>query len=933
MHFITFPVASTNIFPLSNSTQGGQLVTEFNLRSNDMVATNPAVKYPVGPSFIHCADDFKVSLLENPDVDDYDGTITYAKGDYCRYNDVTYVCTVAITVPEATFDPTHWTKTSISTSILQVGAGRAVINGYYVETFAPMQVDLNLANAELARLNQGELFGNLSIGIKSYFSTSSTMAGSLLVENSDNMYQGIQLVITATKDFTTPADCPAESQQGQATADLKLADFTYINGVISASSIVPNPDAMRYIPSERIYDYSSLLDDKYVSSEGVTANKLYTLSGTSKWWCDSTDSLMVWDAHPEQHTVPGDDYQTVGEAQFVKDAKSNVHLVIPHKQVDKDPSSTKYLDVDLPFPTANYNQETSGIVTKEYTKQIKEIANVINTYKQFTGGKQIMYLDSLSVDSDGNITAVPSYTFPKDIDSQGFNVGDYILVREDYTVTGLDDTSSGPSTMYVVIPGGVSNIGTMTTTKPSGTRLGAPWISWEKDGDVAPTTEDPTPEELAEQFNYTTCRGSINDYFEIIFHNLDDTVVTSYYYPVTAAGPKSWSEAILLTGGIPLATEEQIGGFYNASTDEEYADAGYVYLDDTGHLRLLDYALLRTGALAYQLGQDYSVASNTDIESIQAELDESVNERVAFKTSAALSNTPTMINVNIPLPEDEEGVINIYKLDSRFGTGVYLHFIAEADKDYSDLIINILDCEKIRIDSSISVLQKGPIINVFRCGLFYDASVIDYIRLVHKKIGSSFTGFEGLNLWYTRFSDSDPDLIVNGMEISQPNVSKITEDVTFWDETVSDDNHYAYALRSITLSGSGSLIGCSLYVSNNSTVKNLGTDATKPIIIGGEFELPQGAALNYPISSIDNSLQVTGTFTTAYFVDSTRQWVTTDTTFTAKTGEYTSNGLGEGSIAFKSITYFIGATYTGNITNIDGWAPGSYHIFYGGTTV
>ena len=61
MHFITFPVASTNIFPLSNSKQGGQLVTEFNLKSRDMVATNPDIKYAVGPSFIHSLDDFKIN--------------------------------------------------------------------------------------------------------------------------------------------------------------------------------------------------------------------------------------------------------------------------------------------------------------------------------------------------------------------------------------------------------------------------------------------------------------------------------------------------------------------------------------------------------------------------------------------------------------------------------------------------------------------------------------------------------------------------------------------------------------------------------------------------------------------------------------------------------------------------------------------------------
>ena len=60
MHFITFPVASTNIFPLTNSKHGGQLATEYNLKSREMVATNPAIKYAQGQSFIHSLDDFKI---------------------------------------------------------------------------------------------------------------------------------------------------------------------------------------------------------------------------------------------------------------------------------------------------------------------------------------------------------------------------------------------------------------------------------------------------------------------------------------------------------------------------------------------------------------------------------------------------------------------------------------------------------------------------------------------------------------------------------------------------------------------------------------------------------------------------------------------------------------------------------------------------------
>lgn len=938
MHFITFPVASTNIFPLSNSSHGGQLVTEFNLKSREMVATNPSIKYAVGPSFLHSLDDFKVKLLEDTEVADYEQR-PYNKGEYCRYNGDTYLCIVDITVPEP-FDSTHWTKSAVSTSIIQVDPGRAVINGHYVESLAPMIVDLNLANAELKQRAQEELYGNLSIGIKSYFSTENTMSGSMLVENTDNMYVGIQLVITKATDFKTPIDCPAETQQGDVTADLKLADFTYVNGAISSSSIAPNLDATRYIPSTRISDFDNILDDKYVTADDLIAGKFYTYSGRSGW-CDSTDNLMIWDsdsAHRETTTPPA-----VPEATFVTDTDGAVHLVIPHKQWDGDLYNDNhqklyYADKVLDFPTANYANNTSGIVNGEYTKHIKEIASVINTYKQFTNGKQILYLDSLSYDSEGNL----SYDFPKDLSKYG--IGDYILVREDFTATGSEDESFAPSTMYFVLPGGVVAVepSGMTTTAPSGVRLGSVRDLYADNGDAVPTTTNPTAEELLEMFDYTTYRGTTSDYFEIVYHTADDASQTSYYYPVSATGVKTWSNAILLTGGIPLATDDQIGGFYNARDDAAFTDAGYVYLDDTGHLRLMDYALLRSGALAYQLGGDFRVPSNNTLEYIQAYLDESVNARVAFLTNATLTSTPTMINVYIPLPE-EDGTLNIYNLDSRFGTGVYVHFLTDdKTKDYSNIVINFSDCEKIRIDNSITTLSKGPVINIFRSCLYYDAELINYVRICDPQNAkrsvlfpnyTNFTGFDGLTLWYARFTTGDPDLIVNGMEVSQPNVAMTTQDIAFWDETIVGDNHYSYALRSITLSGSGQLIGCSMYVSNGSTYQNVDVNATKHTIIGGDFIIPQGSALNYPLACVTSPIVVTGTYTTAYKASNNVDWIVTDTIFTAKSGVYDNGtGMGNGSIAFNSSTYFVPATYT-NVDTIGGWEPDSYHIFYGGTTV
>ena len=944
MHFITFPVASTNIFPLSNSSRGGQLVTEYNLKSREMVATNPEIKFPVGPSFIHSMDDFKVTLLSDISVPDYDATSVYSQGDYCIYEGVTYVCTTDILSPEP-FNIEHWAITAISTSILQIAPGRAVINGHFVETLAPMQIDMNLANAELKRNAQEPLYGNLSIGIKSYFSTEATMSGAMLVENTDNMYVGVQIVIDKTVNFKVPGDegCKAANEQGNATADIKLADFTYLNGVITPSSITPNTNATQYIPSDRISNFDDIFDGKYVTSDDLIERMFYTFSGKSKNWCNSTGSLMVWDAHSDQNWSTEVPDPRITEASFLTNAEDgSVHLVIPHKQPDGDifgdnGSKMYYQHKDIAFPTADFARSTSGIVTADYTQRIKDIAAVINTYKQFTNGKQIIYLDSLSMDSEGNT----SYVFPRDLSK--FNVGDYILVREDFTVAGTTDSGASPSTMYFVLPGGVTAVTpeNLTTTEPSGVRLGNPYDLWEKDGADVPTTTSPSAEDLLEMFAYTTYRGTSDDYFEILYHSDDDSTVTSYYYPVSATGPKTWSEAVLLTGGIPLATETQVGGFYNASTDAEYADAGYVYLDDTGHLRLRDYGLLRSGVLAYQLGEDFRIPSNQTLEYIQGYLDESVNARVAFLTRAELTSTPTMINVYIPLPE-EEGVLNIYNIDSRFGTGVYIHFLVDAGdktKDYSNIVINVTDCEKVRIDNSITTLTNGPVINIFRSCLYYDAQLIDYIRVcdVHSYRATmfatypDFAGFDDLSLWYARFTTSDPNLSVNGMEVIQPNVAIATQDLDFWNSTIANDNHYSYALRSITLSSKGQLIACSMYVSNETTVN---VNTTTHVVIGGDFIIPQGSELNYPMACLTQPIKITGTFTTAYAASTPNEWIVTETSFTAKSGVYNqSEGVENGSIVFNSQSDLVPTTYMSNTEVLEAWAPGSYHIFYGGTTI
>ena len=923
MHFITFPVASTNIFPLVNSKNGGQDLSEFNLRSISSVETNPNITYFTGPSYTHSMRDFEISLLSGMDAPTYSNKNTYNVGDYCTYNDVTYVCIKPVEVPED-FNKAKWNKINIATSIIQLSSGKAVVNGHYFESLAPVTVDLTLANAQLKQASQPALSGELCIGLRSYYSTETTMAGSMLVENEDNMYLGVQVVILPKTEFITPTDSPTD--RNAVTADLKLGEFVYLNGSVSSASIKQNEEKVSYLPAERIGNFENVLSTNYISKASLDRNKLYVFSGlngsdNNNGWCQAVDSLMVWDKNPQTTTKK----PTSTEASFGLDANQQVHLTIPHKQVHMTNTAGEdlyYISKDLSLPVADYATGAPGTVTSEYTSKIKEIAETLTTYKTFVNGKQIGYEESIA-DTDARNEMLNK------IDMSTVSEGDYILVRQDYSSVSSADSGSAPATMYVVLPGFIGSLEFRGTTKPSGVSLNTPEIFWEGDPGVEPpTAEEPTDEDLRKMFNYPDKRASVGDYFIGDYHNVTDDTITSYYWAVASnSSAKSWSEPIFITGGTPYATTSAVGGFLNVNDTD--TDNGYVYRDETGHLRLLDYSLLRSGTLAYQLGEDYTVPKGLDAESIQLLLEEYVNSRVAFPFTNTLGSTPNMINVYINLPTgDTVSAINIYNIDSRFGTGVYLHFLGSAT---SSTVVNIIDCEKVRIDPNIDETNGGPVINVIRSGLFYDASVFSYIRrcdIQHIR-SSSFTGFMDITLWYDKFESTDPDLLINGMEVTQPNVPMTSQDIDFWSQEASSDNHYGVALRGITFDGQGDITGCSLYVSNNTTL----TNSMDPTIIGGEFILPQGSDLNYPSECLIHALKVTGSFTTAYFSIPDNAWIVSETNFTALSGTYDASAdASTGTISFYSKPAMVPPTYT-NVETIDGWVPGSYHIFYGGTVI
>lgn len=901
MNFTTFSVETTNVFPIANTVKGGQLITEFNLRSRESVATDPEVKYMIGPSYTHSMDDFKISLQQDELNND------------------------------------------ISTTVLQISSGKCVLNGHFVENLAPMLIDISIANSDNNRadLGQSKIKGKCCVGLRAMYSTEATIAGSIKAENSNDMYEGIQVVILPANEFKLPSDTP--NDQSQVTAHLKLGEFIYQNGQIVKSSVVQNADKIKNIDGSRIANIDNILSNEYISKSNLDPHKLYVFaskqSDTSEkledTWCSAIDSLMVWDSSPTEST----NNPNLKAARFTTDAiTGQTQLLIPHKQVDgmtnTNGDKTYYQPVTLNMPAADYILNTPGTVTSKYTQHIKKLNDKVNRIYDLNKltGKLIGIVDSLELDANG------SPILPKV--NSSWNYGDYILVLNDSSVEGTyDSTVTSPATMYVVSPGQVTSTkyvdsinksnAEFNTIPPSSGKFAAltgMFLGTEiTDSTETPNTTQPDVYNEYWGLDSTAISGrSKIDYF--IYQKTDENEVITdrYYYAVDQTEGKTLKGPVIVTAEIPYAGEDLIGGFKNVSSDK--LDAGYVRLDENGNLYLVDYSLLRSGVLAYQLGEDYTSSTGSDNAQIQQELDDYVNDRVAFANSAHLekanqTNSSTLadvINVTIQLePSETASEIIIKDIDSRFNTSVYLHINGTAD---SNTTVRIKNCQKLRIDSNVGgAVNNKPNIILENCSLYYDPSVLDMI-----------SNISGLSLWYEQYSDTDPNLLVNGMTVQALDAPIVADNLDYWSTATPNDNHMRYALQSITFGSNGNIIGFGLYV-QNSTTANIQEGRS---ILVSAFEIPQGSSLSYPVSKLTKSMKLSGSFITAYPTSNNSNTVyqVIETMFTAYSGTYQSDDtVSKGTISFSLNTFTTENVEGISIsTPIDGWDSTSYHIFTGG---
>lgn len=429
MNFAPFAVATTNIFPCANSTAGAQLLSEFNLRSRESVATHESVKYMIGPSYVHSQDDFKVSVLSDS------------------------------------------LGVQLGNTVFVINEGKGVINGHFVESLAPIQIDLAVANQYLEEHHKPALKGKLKVGLRVMYSTEATMAGAMLKENA-KYYEGIHVVVLPEAEFKLPTDVPGMGQEQQVTAHIWLADLSFVNGRISSRSIQQNAHKCEMLPASRISNVDEVLSGEFLKRPNLDAGKIYVYSGKvsqtgtyKPGWCAAQSALMMWDQDCELYELQEgervEDYKN-RSAEFVED-KGKVKLVIPHMQVDGGMTDTLgktkiYKDKVLDIPVADYASGSAGTVDKSYTDHIKALGMDIRNLYHGQYGKQRAYIDVLD-----DITKLPEV-------NDTWEIGDYILVGQDNTQLAETSTSRAPSVLYVVVPGPVKKYKPVDK-KPEGARL------------------------------------------------------------------------------------------------------------------------------------------------------------------------------------------------------------------------------------------------------------------------------------------------------------------------------------------------------------------------------------------------------------------------------------------------------------------------------
>lgn len=850
-----FTPQNSNIFPMANSTQGGQLVTEYNLKSRESVTSDLSIPYS-GHSFCKTINDFELSG---------------------------------------------------SGSVLTIGVGSAVIDGHYVELLSATNIDVS--DLELP---DGTIYIGLRINYinEDNFDITNVRTGAIqpeLTQDDQLVYPGVSVVFSDSL-----FDISTVSTRSAVVYDLYLGSAQVVSGSFVGTNTNTSDSKIQCLDASRISGLSSTAtqsDDTAGASE-----KLYYVYNGKTGWCDASTNLINWGPvrdvnenivsyirHPQIAT--GDSpYDTANAGTGFVNIDDEISLRVSHKTIDSpDESTPVWKDNYFKLPTADYFNDTAGVVNSEYTSIIKSINRRLSDLQLFGTGHCLGIIDSISDVSElpgppedssaGDYIVVLRDTSPSAY-SQYSGTSEYlttVYMLQGHIATRLSLTNVADASMtypYVsnkLLSPGEFTFGNYSGGKPDVTNIYAipKGMRIAQITDIQEAFADYSLQydaQLSSLFNTywdpngpTPLHGSLTDY--VVFRYTDNTTnVISYYYAIVAelsAATPTWSSPIVVNGQAVLATTASIGGFYNTEQGTTY-NAGYVGLDDSGRLRLWDYNLLAQGTLAYQLCESNRSpivigASGMSAEDIQADLTDSVNERIMFPAGSPQSTTINTsgeyvvqwdgidpetglyISDNAPaytadqlqsmqvaynyvrlqVVVPSEGTIEIRNIDSRFGT--YLDVTLVSDTS-STATVRFSNIEKLKVNVQ-NMQAVNTNLEFVNCNIYYDPALF----------GMTNCTFVDARIWSDQIG-----LHIDGLHIIQEpfnNYAEIT-DLSDADSDATVDMHLGCALRGLTYNSQLEIIGADVAFQYLGTAQDADSTLSR-IYILDSFKIPQGSILGY----------------------------------------------------------------------------------------
>ena len=228
------------IEPIITDAVGQDMVTQLTGIKNNVGKNAAGISYAPGTSGISSTDvQGAIDSVAGIEADKYKNTQTYAKGDYCIYNNTLYKCTTAIATPEE-WTAGHWTATRIASELTSVNNSLTQYARYDdfehsspTGTSVPTATVTEIASKTITETGTYLVFGfhEWSASVNAVYQDSITIGGSTFSDRNLSMSNGggHTMFVMWRVNVTTPTTIKYQTYQASgSTQTTKYNRFSVV---------------------------------------------------------------------------------------------------------------------------------------------------------------------------------------------------------------------------------------------------------------------------------------------------------------------------------------------------------------------------------------------------------------------------------------------------------------------------------------------------------------------------------------------------------------------------------------------------------------------------------------------------------------------------------------------------------------------------------